>query len=101
MAIPPYSPAYSTKSLYASTSINGRFMSFYLHRQINPDYRDTVEIVKQEYHLRPDLFALDHYGDEQLFWVVPVRNGLQDLLFDFRVGLRVFVPSLDRVKELV
>jgi len=102
MTIPVYSPSYDNHSLYRFTKFNGRFMDLYVHRRIEAHPLDTVSVItEQKYHLRPDNFAFDYYGDADLFWVVPVRNGYQDLIFEFRKGRRIFIPSPSYIAELL
>lgn len=99
--IPVYTPNYDSHSLYRFTNFNGRFLDLYAHRKIDPHPMDRVRLITEaKYHLRPDNFAYDYYGDPDLFWIVPVRNGLQDLLFDFRKGRQFWIPDPSYVSEL-
>ncbi len=99
--IPKYTPNYDNHSLYRFTPFNGRFMDIYVHRRIDPHPLDTVEVITLEkYHHRPDNFAFDYYGDPDLFWIVPVRNGFENLLFDFKKGRRIYIPAPSYVAEL-
>lgn len=89
-----YIPFYSADSLYASTAVGPRFLDYYVHRQVLPHPLDQVLVITNpQYNFRPDLFALDYYGHEDLFWIVPVRTGMQDLIFDFFVGAAIIVPD--------
>ena len=101
MSIPVYSPSYDNHSLYRFSQYRGRFLDLYVHRKIDPHPLDTIQVLTaQKYHCRPDNFAYDYYGDPDLFWVVPMRNGLKDLLFDFKVGRAFYIPSPSYVSEL-
>ena len=101
MTIPVYSPSYDNHSLYALTPMNGRFMDIYVHRALSPHPLDTqIMITQSKYHLRPDNFAYDYYGDPDLFWVVPMRNGLKDLVFDFTLGSNFIIPAPSYISEL-
>lgn len=95
-----FAPTYTGDSLYFSTPIGKRFMGFYVHRQIPPHPLDQYLIINNRaYHHRPDLFALDYYGHEDRFWVVPMRSGMQDLVFDFVYGAPIIVPDPSYIKD--
>ena len=97
-----YTPEYTRNSLFASTTVGSRFLEYYVHRQIIPHPLDQVLILKDhQYHTRPDLFALDYYGHEDLFWIVPVRSGFQDLIFDFTVGSTIVVPDPSYISSIL
>lgn len=97
-----YVPNYDAQSLYRYTPYRGRFLDIYRHIKIDPHVYDTVRIIKEaKYHLRPDNFAYDFYGDPDLFWVVPIRNGFQDLVFDFYQGRKIYVPHPSYVTQLI
>lgn len=92
---------YSPKSLYSETPIKGRFLDHYVHRKLEP-HRDDAQIqVQGEWVFRPDLMALDIYGDEDLWWVIPVRNGLEDLVFDVIYGRTLVVPPLELIRKSI
>jgi hypothetical protein len=85
-----------------STTVGSRFLEQYVHRQIVPHPLDQVlTLSKREYHQRPDLFAIDYYGHEDLFWIVPVRSGMQDLVFDFVVGATIIVPAPSYISSII
>jgi hypothetical protein len=46
---------------------------------------------------RPDLIALDFYGDPALFWVLVYANKFQESPADFVPNLVIQVPRFDRV----
>src|ERR1700733_4146240 len=96
-----YSVSYPTDTLYARTSINGRFLGFYSSILIPPDPTDRLYVIKrQDWVHRPDLMAFDYYGDDRLFWVFGVRNGLADLVFDINFGTVLFFPTPARLTQL-
>lgn len=97
-----FTPRYEPESPYAFTTIIGRFMTYYVHRTVPPHPLDTVvRIVDQKYVNRPDLLAFDLYGDPDLFWVLAVRNGLQDPVFDFKLGELYVIPHPSHVRDVV
>lgn len=88
-------------SMYAKTPIIGRFMDFYVPILIPPDPSDNLFVIRrQDWVHRPDLMAFDYYGDEMLFWVFGVRNGLADLVFDIEIGSVLFFPTSARLSNL-
>lgn len=97
-----YTPSYPTTSPYAKTPIAGRYMSYLEYRRIPPHYLDTTyTLLNPEYVNRPDLLALDIYGNDELEWVIPVRNGLQDLIFDLQLGVTLIIPAPSYVQSLI
>ena len=96
-----YNPTYSKESPYFFTKIINRFLTYYVHRSIPPHELDSVITLNDETYVnRPDLLARDLYGDEDLFWVIPLRNGLQDPVFDLKLGELLVVPHPSFVEEL-
>lgn len=95
------SVSYSTSSLYAKTPITGRYLDFYVPVLIPPDPTDKLFIIKrQDWVHRPDLMAYDYYGNDMLFWVFGVRNGLKDLIFDIELGSVLWFPNRKRLADL-
>jgi len=97
-----YTPKYSTESPYNFTSIAGKYLAYYIHRSVLPHPFDRNTTLNNERYVnRPDLLALDLYGNEDLFWVVPVRNGLQDPVFDLTYGRALIIPDSTYVSTLI
>jgi hypothetical protein len=96
-----YKVTYSESSLYAKTPIVGRFLDFYRPVLIPPDQTDKLFVIKrQDWVQRPDLIAQDYYGNDMLFWVFGVRNGLKDLIFDIKLNTVLWFPSRERLADL-
>lgn len=97
-----YSPSYNSESPYNFTNITGKFLTYYVHRVVAPHPLDRVTILNNERYVnRPDLLARDLYGTEDLFWIIPVRNGLQDPVFDFTFGRALIIPDTTYVSTLI
>ena len=97
-----YTPTYAKESPYFFTKIINRFLTYYVHRTVPPHRLDTNIVLNDERYVnRPDLLARDLYGNEDLFWVIPVRNGLQDPVFDLKLGEPLVVPHPSFVEELI
>lgn len=101
--MPPikYVPAYQNESPYFYTKIIGRFLTYYVHRPVPPhEFDSTFTINDERYVRRPDNLAEDVYGDDNLWWVIPVRNGFQDPVFDLKMGTRLIIPHPAVVRAL-
>jgi len=97
-----YIPSYHSSSPYNFTSITGKFLTYYVHRLVESHPFDKITILNNERYVnRPDILAMDLYGSEDLFWVIPVRNGLQDPVFDLTYGRALIIPDATYVRTLV
>ena len=92
---------YPNTSPYAFTQIyNNSFLDLMENRPIPPSLDDAEWEINQTYHMRPDLLAHDLYDDSRLWWVFAQRNPnrLQDPIFDFTAGTKIFVPKIENIK---
>ena len=97
-----FEPNYEQLSMFGLTPIVSRFLTYYVHRSVPPNALDTIITLNDERYVnRPDLLANDVYGDPDLFWVIAVRNGLQDPVFDFKMGERYVIPHPSFVRTIV
>ena len=97
-----YQPEYPPESPYNLTRIVGKYLTYYTHRIILPDPTDRVSILNNErYVWRPDLLAQDLYGSDLLWWVIPVRNGMQDPIFDLTLNRDIIIVDPIRVRNLI
>ncbi len=102
MTIPGYIPQYDNQSQYKLTKLSARYLTYYVHRSIRPDPTDKLyQIVDERYVHRPDLLASDLYGDPDLFWIVAVRNGMQDPVFDLKLKTILYLPDPTVVRSLI
>jgi len=97
----PFRPRYTPDSPYGFTPIIGRFMVYYVHRAVPVHQLDQTITLDHRYENRPDLLANDLYGDPDMFWIIAVRNGLQDPVFDFKAGERYTIPHPSFARTLV
>ncbi len=96
-----YTVTYPSNTMYAKTPLAGRFLGFYVPILIQADPSDKLYVIKRhDWVHRPDLIAYDYYGDELLFWVFGVRNGLADIVFDINFGTVLFFPTSARLSSL-
>ncbi len=62
---------------------------------ITISYENTKEItLTAKHNLRPDVLALELYGDADYWWVFVLfnRNAIVDPIFDFKTGVTLRVP---------
>jgi len=98
----PYTPFYTPESPYHFSKIIGKFLTYYVHRPVPPHDLDRVtQLNNERYVTRPDTLAMDIYGDEDLWWIIPVRNGLQDPVFDLTYGKTLVIPDPSFVKSII
>ena len=97
-----FQPDYPPESPYNLTRIVGKYLTYYVHRPVLPDPSDRISVLNNDrYVYRPDLLALDLYGSEQLWWVIPVRNGFQDPIFDLTLNRAIVIVDPARVRSIV
>jgi hypothetical protein len=88
---------YSKTSPYYGTNLFGQFLDVTKNRPITPLPDDVLYQIDNVYQFRPDMLSYDLYGDSSLWWVFAQRNPnvLKDPLFDFRAGVRIYIPKKD------
>lgn len=69
--------------------------------EIVPQSNDKFIDIDDKYMGRLDLLAYDTYGDENLWWVIALANGLDQLPTDMRVGIRLRLPAKSYVDALI
>lgn len=86
---------YSKSSAYFGTGQFGQFLDILEYRSIPMAATDVEYQIDAVYRHRPDMLAYDLYGDAKLWWVFTSRNPnvLQDPVFDFVPGQRIFIPK--------
>ena len=60
----------------------------------NQSERDIIHTVTLDERERPDLVALNFYGDARLYWVILGANGLREKS-QLKEGLVIRVPSMN------
>lgn len=68
------------------------------------DFRFTDDIsyrIPLKYEYRPDLIALEFYGDPRLFWVIVYANGFNNSPQDFNTGRVIKIPRYERIISLI
>lgn len=92
---------YKNTSPYFETKINDNYLDILVPRSIPKEKDDQVVELNQTYQYRPDLLALDLYGDSDLWWVFAQRNPntIKDPIWDFRAGIKIFLPKKSTLKK--
>ena len=88
-------------NVYYKTRVSNGFLGYYVHRPIPAHSSDRIIVLSEKYEHAPDLLAYELYGDKNLWWVIPQRNGLEDPVFDLVKDIQLIVPNLEVVKEVV
>ncbi len=60
----------------------------------NKTERDIIHTITTDEDQRPDLVALQFYGDARLYWVILGANGLREKS-QFKKGLLVRIPAVN------
>jgi nucleoid-associated protein YgaU len=65
-----------------------------------PESEEDLEYVIDRI-IRPEQIAKDFYGEARLWWVIAVANGIRQPLTGFKPGVRLRIPSPERVQILL
>jgi hypothetical protein len=94
--------SYKQESPYVNTQQSTWYLKLYQRRYVFPDITDEYMEITNKYHLRPDLMSYDLYGTTDYWWVLMERNIdiIRDPIFDFTKGKKIWVPSVNRIKNI-
>jgi hypothetical protein len=93
--------SYSSSSPYFQTQRFGIFLDVMVNRPFTKLADDVLYEIDKVYEFRPDMLAFDLYGDSKLWWTFAQRNPnvLKDPLFDFRAGVRIYIPKKTTLQQ--
>jgi hypothetical protein len=93
---------YPNTSAYAATPQTTWYLGRYVDRPVPPDSTDVAVQLDPKYTYRPDTFSQDQYGTPAYFWVFMRRNldVIRQVTWDFVGGIQIYVPTLQRLKDL-
>ncbi len=77
-------------------SENGK--QFWVGKQIEQHYTDTVLVLVPKYNTQPDLLAYEFYGNTVYEWLILYYNNITDPWTEFVTGKTIRLPVLDRIK---
>lgn len=86
---------YDAASPYYNSEVTDNYLDVMVNRPIPKYESDFLFTITNTYEYRPDLLAYDLYNNSNLWWVFAQRNPniLVDPLFDFRAGVKIFLPN--------
>lgn len=89
----------SQYSINTLTPNDGITLGAYVPLGITPDISDYEIIVDKKYENKPGWLAYDLYGTERLAWVFMVYNPnkISDPIYDLKSGMKIIVPTRDRI----
>lgn len=92
---------YSKTSPYYTTLSFPNYLDVMTHRDFEFQTDDVSYSLTKDYEYRPDILAFDLYNDVNLWWVFAVRNKnvIKDPVFDFKAGLRIYLPKLSILRR--
>jgi len=60
---------------------------------------DVFLTIDSSYVGRLDLISYDYYGDPELWWVIALANGLDDIPNDVSLNLKIRIPDPSKVSD--
>jgi len=92
---------HKTSSFYIDTPVKNFYLDLWEAERIDiqEDITDTEYVIEHKYKERPDLLAHALYGNARLWWVFSMRNKdvLIDPIADFQPGVKIWIPSNERI----
>lgn len=90
-----------TSPYYLTSIFNNSYLDVMVNVNLSKLPDDVYWEIQQVYNYRPDLLAYDLYSDSRLWWVFANRNPniLQDPMFDFVAGKKIYLPKLDTLQR--
>jgi hypothetical protein len=97
------STIYDSTSAYYNTGYSQFFLDVMVNRPIPKQTDDQVMIITQTYEYRPDMLALDLYGNSTLWWVFYQRNPntLTAPPLDFKAGVQIYLPKISTLRSVL
>lgn len=90
-------------SPYYNTPTSDFYLDIYVDRPIPEHSTDRLIEIEDRYENRPDLLSYDLYGTPDYWWIFYKRNlsVINDPIFDMKPGLIIFVPTNERLRNLL
>lgn len=94
---------YKNTSPWYNTEITNNYLDILSIRPVSAEPDDFLYTIESQYQYRPDLLAFDLYGQASLWWVFIQRNldVLQDPVFDFVVGTKIYIPKNSSLRTIL
>lgn len=80
---------------YFKTPITGYYLDIINMPILSKSKSDKEYIIEKKYEFNPALLSFDLYGTTSYWWVFIRRNmdKLEDPIFDFKAGVKLYIPS--------
>jgi hypothetical protein len=90
-----------TSPYYLTNMYRNSYLDVMVNVSLSKLSDDVYWTILPVYNYRPDLLAYDLYNDSRLWWVFANRNPnvLQDPLFDFLAGVKIYLPKMDTLQR--
>lgn len=90
---------YSQYSPYAKVKQTW-YLAYNLPISIAPADTDTNYVIPTEYDEQPWRLSYELYGNERLYYIFSLINPnlLVDPIYDFKAGMTIRIPSLQRIQ---
>lgn len=85
-------------ALGGKTEVSAFGLEWWNKKQLATDATDLVYVIEKKYENKPNMLGYLFYGDEGLWWVIAMYNGIMDPLSELTTGKVLLVPMLERVK---
>jgi hypothetical protein len=94
---------YPQTSAYASSPQTSWYTGRLTFRPVPPDGTDQPYILQPRHQFRPDRLSYDLYQTPSYWWVFCERNPFLrgDPIFGFVEGLKIMVPSLSHLQQVL
>lgn len=94
---------YTNLSPWFKTPMVRNYLDVLSIRAVPAEPDDYLYTIEPQYLYRPDLLSYDLYGTKDLWWVFIQRNldVLQDPVFDFVPGTKIFLPKNSSLKNVL
>jgi hypothetical protein len=94
---------YGVMSPYYKATQTSNYLDYFEPGTIYPADSDESYTIPLEYAEQPWRASYDLYGNERLYYIFAVINYdlIQDPIYDFKAGLVIQVPTLERVKSFL
>jgi len=90
---------YASGSPYVATDQTSWYLDNLTYREILEDPSDKYIVISPKDEFRPYNLAYELYGSKDYWWVFQTMNMniIRDPIYDFKAGIRLRVPTKDRV----
>jgi len=92
----------SSNPYYTTDIINSSYLGVLNYRPITKLKDDVYYKITATHEYRPDLLALDLYGNSELWWVFAERNPNklgENPYMNFTAGTEIFIPTLTTLRS--